>query len=380
MFITIRNRPLLAGLMHFLLITFFYGCKTLDQANYPKSRNTIELGVFQGPFTGRVEDSTGRPLSEVWVIVDYTITPRDDSTQSSKITHQIVLQTGRDGSYTIPYKKIPKTEKIDRVLFRAYKFGYVGYRSDAFFEGGQKRNDFSQKDNLIVLQPITANFSHKDHLAFLGCEASSCKGELSKITEQEQALMSSAGSSPNNQSSTSATVAQTEPPSSPVSSESFLDAKTLLLTSLSRALRIEHPEDKYQANDFPDTIYDVKKGPFYASVHLQSNENQGDRYDETKDVAIRIWRKQDDKDMDAMFDDLKMKSLQTKSPLRKSKEIDPKIERYDARLKVYGAIQLISRQGTIFQIACGNKVCKGKKVFSTLVDTVKEQLQHQLSD
>lgn len=139
----------------------------VGMAFFPKTAHTILPGSLQGPFSGYVVDSQDQPLGKVTVVGCWSY---EFSPQQKKKPEEVCekVTTPNDGSYLFKKLTLKKDDAatLTRFHLTAYKVGYVGYRSDAYFGEMAKRQDFVQFVNRIELSPFPLTKKHQDHLAF----------------------------------------------------------------------------------------------------------------------------------------------------------------------------------------------------------------------
>lgn len=137
------TRPIL-GLVIILMIS---GC-------YPEITGTV------------LDDETGAPIEGAIVFVQWTKTKGLPGLTYHEIYKIVEVTTDKDGRFTISATFSPLVDPPDVVI---YKRGYVAWRNDFIFPGWKKRTDFKyQNDIVIKLEKFREEFSHKEHLDFIG--------------------------------------------------------------------------------------------------------------------------------------------------------------------------------------------------------------------
>ena len=165
-----RLRGWLRGMRTAAAVVALSGClPQVRPAPFPADDDTTLPGSLMGPFEGRVADAqSGRPLpgAIVWVAWSFC---RGEAVCAPAGTETWSGDTDADGHYaSSALQRFPGAVRLDHVTLIVYKRGYVGYRSDRYFEGAQPRRDFAQRHNQVKLDRFPESASHAEHLAFIG--------------------------------------------------------------------------------------------------------------------------------------------------------------------------------------------------------------------
>ena len=162
------------------------GCAPLIRpATFVGARDQVTDASLLGPFDGQVLDATtGEPLSEATIVGVWAF-DRGDGFIGPHGSETYSTTTDAAGRYRIaPPRLSVRGSALRLVSFHivVYKRGYLGYRSDALYEGGS-RPDFVVRHNRVELRKWRETDSHADHLLFLAAPK-----DLRRTTLWEQDL------------------------------------------------------------------------------------------------------------------------------------------------------------------------------------------------
>jgi len=117
--------------------------------------------------TGTVLDAeTGAPIEGAIVFVQWTKTKGLPGLTYRDIYKIVEVETDKDGKFTISGTLSPFVDPPRAVI---YKRAYVTWRNDFIFPGWKKRTDFKYQDDIVIkLEKFREEFSHKEHLDFIG--------------------------------------------------------------------------------------------------------------------------------------------------------------------------------------------------------------------
>lgn len=295
-------------------------------APFAASDNTTEPGSLLGPFDGRVLDAqNGRPLPGclVWVAWSFC---RGEQVCMPAGTETWSGETDADGRYATPgLRNFPGAVRLDHVTVVVYRRGYLGYRSDRYFDGAQPRRDFTQRRNAIRLERFPESASHAEHLAFLGGT-----GALRTALRAEALHVS-------------VEAAANDAPPAP------LDASTLL--SIEELRQVTGASDEYvteRLNDKPRTAR-------YDSVHFKSLSRG-----EEADAAVRVVLADNDSEIEKNYEEIAPQ-------LPNGKAIDPVPPGLGARAAlgqqgegseaIFGVVALSRADRAVVLVTCGAELC-----------------------
>jgi hypothetical protein len=128
-----------------------------------------EPGSLQGPFTGRVVDTTTKaPVAGALVYGAWTL-ERGTALSEPAGSKEFVGSTDAAGYYKIPeLGSLPRGVRVTEFTLLVYKRGYIAYRSDRRFTDLGLRMDFAQQSNQVLLERWRTELSHARHLRFVG--------------------------------------------------------------------------------------------------------------------------------------------------------------------------------------------------------------------
>lgn len=266
-------RPFI-GLFFVLLVASSSCSSLIPEASFPTRPGTTWPGSMLGPFDGRVIDTdTKTPVEGATVWVNWVFTQRCDR----RLPHQeytATTKTDADGRYhipkltTLPWKR---PTKLNAVVVTIHQRGYVVYRNDYVFNGTstEKRHNFFQHDNHVLLHRWKENYSASAHLAFAGGNPT-LRAELASMHEaaarelDEQQKVSDVAIAPTD-------TAESSPSQETNEAEALLDLETLRsITAFSGPIQVGPLADR---------------GDTTATLHFRA-EGLTERHD----VAIRLWR------------------------------------------------------------------------------------------
>lgn len=131
--------------------------------------DAAEPGSLQGPFTGRVVDSTTHaPIAGALIYAAWTF-ERGTGLAEPAGFKELVGSTDAAGNYTVAkLGRLPGGTRVTEFTLLIYKRGFVAYRSDRRFSDLGLRMDFAQTDNQVLLERWRSDLSHARHLRFVG--------------------------------------------------------------------------------------------------------------------------------------------------------------------------------------------------------------------
>jgi hypothetical protein len=246
-------------------------------ATFVGARDQVTDATLLGPFDGQVVDAaTGEPVADA-VVVGTWAYDRGDGFVGPYGSETYSTTTDQAGRYRIPPARLTVRASTVRLVdfhLVVYKRGFLGYRSDARYEGG-RRPDFTVRHNRVELRKWRETDSHADHLLFLAAPR-----QLRRATLWEQDLanldlyrkLGGAGGPV-------VAPAPGEDGAKPARASEWLDAAALLTPDEVRT-RTHYP-DAFEVGDLPD----LQRTDFYHGVHLRAQGRE-----EPWDIAYRVWR------------------------------------------------------------------------------------------
>lgn len=246
-------------------------------APFAGARDQVTDVNLLGPFDGQVIDvATSEPLQGATVVAVWSF-DRGDGLIGPYGSQVLETKTDQAGRYRVPRPRVKVHGRHVRLVsfeLVVYKRGYVGYRSDALYEGGG-RHDFSLRHNKVELRKWREGDSHARHLLFLSAPVA--VAQLSKW-ERESANLDLY------QTLGGASKVVVSDPIGPLETNAtatleLLDASALLLVS-DIQLRTGYT-DEFATKE----LQDLARTHFFHGVHLQATG-----HDETWDIGLRVWK------------------------------------------------------------------------------------------
>lgn len=343
--------PLLRSLPLLLLV----GCAPLVRpATFVGARDQVTDATLLGPFDGQVVDvSTGEPIAEAMVVGVWAY-DRGDGFIGPHGSETYVTSTDAAGRYRIlPAKLAVRASALRLTSFHivVYKRGYLGYRSDARFEGGT-RPDFNVRHNKVELRKWRETDSHAEHLLFLASPK-----VLRKTTQWEEEL---ANLDLFRQQGGAGGPVATTSPTGPVATNEpqWLDASGVLTPDEVRTRT--HYADAFEQEDLPD----LDRTSFYHGVHLRAQGR-----DEPWDIAYRVWRVPPD-GLDPVVSTIQ----ETMGNVKPSNEITP--ETWLVSAEGLHAVAFVDREAKVgVMLSCGDQQCVDLETAIILAKTLYRNLE-----
>lgn len=300
-----------------------------------------------------VDAATSDPVPGALVYATWSYTQGFGLNQPSGVV-EFVTTTDANGRYEIPrQKKTPPGENSRLSEFRlvVYKRGFVAYRSDRRFGDFGPRLDFAQRGNRVRLEKWRPDFSHANHVRYVG--GGSALTALA-AWETEDASRELAGV---------ALVGER------LTSDPFLRDTDIDVSSAAVAARLVNADDIIAVTSFDGTF---ETGPLgdepdtdqYSSYHLRANDKP-----ESFDVAIRMWKVDEDA-ANQRFEAL----LATLPNAREEKRLgDVSLVAQEGDIR--GVAFLDRRRGAVVLITCGTSQCRDDDQAFALGARAFERLQ-----
>jgi hypothetical protein len=281
-----------------------------------------------------LDDNTSEPIQGASVVAIWSYDQGDGLTGPAG-SEVVEVKTDQAGRYRIPEAPLKVRGPYVRLVsfeLVVYKRGYVGYRSDAVFEGGA-RSDFALRQNRVKLRKWRESDSHAQHLLFL--EPPPTVQQLAKWERQSANLdlyRQQSGLSEPGETGTGKT--------GPDAVIQVLDAAGALPPAEVR--RRTNYTDAFDVKD----LGDLARTHFYHGVHLQAKGR-----DESWDVAYRVW-----KDPPGGLDGVQSTFEATLPGVSPSPEITDETWLYDT--EDVRAVAFLDRERSIgVLLTCGGSQC-----------------------
>jgi len=244
----------------------------IEQAPFAARPDSVRAADLRGPFEGQVVDADSeRPLAGALVEASWAF-EEGRGFPGPHGSYVVTTRTNPDGRYRVPsLPELPDglSARVRRFTLLVYQQGFVGWRSDRRFPGGEARRDFTQWGNRVRLDKWQPTYAHAQHLVYLG------GGDDIKTAttwEREQAALELSGQK---------VVAATgvEMPAIAKRTAASLDIGKLLSDEEIRGVTgFAGKFDLGKLGDLPTT-------EFYDSRHFKAQGKP-----EAYDVALRVWR------------------------------------------------------------------------------------------
>jgi len=356
---TVRRLGTPAGAV-VLALLWMVGCAPLVRpATFVGARDQVTDASLLGPFDGQVLDATtGEPIADAMVVGVWAY-DRGDGFIGPYGSETYSTTTDAAGRYRIaPPKLSVRASALRLVSFHVvvYKRGFLGYRSDALYEGG-RRPDFVVRHNRVELRKWRETDSHADHLLFLAAPKA-----LRRTTLWEQDLanldlfrqlggaggVAAAGQAPGPDGMATP---------GPMREPEWLDASGLLtIEEVRTRTSYADPFDLTDLDDFERT-------DFYHGVHLRARDRGEDW-----DVAYRVWRAPPG-GMDPVVSTIQ----ETMSGVKPSDEITP--ETWLLTAEGVQAVAFVDRAAQVgVVLSCGDQQCPDIETAIILAKTVHRNL------
>lgn len=250
------------------------GCTPIVRdAAFVGATTRVTDAPLTGPFDGQVVDqATDEPIQGATVVGVWSY-DRGDGLIGPYGSETREVKTDQAGRYRIgsaPRGVRGRYVRLVSFSLLVYKRGYVGYRSDASFEGGQ-RSDFTRRHNEVQLRKWRKGDSHAQHLVFLAAPPALAQQAKWEREAANLDLYRTLGGQ--------AVTPTQEPEPELGATLQQLDASGLL-----------PPEEVRRRTGFseafaPGELGDLARTHFYHGVHLEAIDRE-----ETWDVAYRVWK------------------------------------------------------------------------------------------
>jgi len=334
-----------------LLVIVASGCGPIVQgARFPQRPDSVKVGSLLGPFEGQVLDAdTKRPITDAVVVCSWAFT-RGMGNSSAEATRAMNTTSDVDGRYWFPtLRNLPLglTTRLSRFSLVVYKKGYAAYRHDRTFGQRRRHRSFSQRSNMVLLSRWSPELSHARHLLFIGGHPA-----IRAASEWEQLAAAAEldGGSPR----PGLVSGLRAVPGAAASGTFRLNAKVLLSSDEIRAIT------GYKGA-FAEGRLQGPRSEQYDTYHFHAKDRP-ERYD----VAIRLWRLEDDK-LTAEYENLLKR-------LPGSKQTDEVADRSFTVLQgeIMGLGLLSRTSSSLVLLTCGRGQCTADDHLQRLAKKVLE--------
>ena len=337
----------LAGVWVALLVGAGACGPMIEQAPFPARPDSVRPAELLGPYDGKVIDAdTERPVAGALVAASWAF-ERGIGVPGPAGAEEVVTQTGADGRYTIPsLDRLPTglSARVRRFTLIVYQRGYVAWRSDRRFPGREARRDFSQRGNVVRLERWQPNYTHAQHLLFMGGgpkiqEAAAWEAQQASLDLEGEGGAAGAGASQG------------------ARLVALLDIDSLLSDDEIRGVTgYVGAFDKGKLADLPTT-------EFYDSRHFKAQSRP-----ESFDVGLRVWR------LGTAGAEAQYQKLAKELP-----KADLTDELGDASFRaraaeIAGLVFLVRDRGFVVSLTCGTGQCTDPSQLLTLGKLVESRL------
>ncbi len=340
-----------------LALLWLVGCAPLVRpATFVGARDQVTDASLLGPFDGQVLDATtSEPIADA-VVVGVWAYDRGDGFIGPHGSETYSTTTDQAGRYRIaPPRLNVRASALRLVSFHVvvYKRGYLGYRSDALYEGGS-RPDFVVRHNRVELRKWRETDSHADHLLFLAAPKALRRTTLWEQDLANLDLFRQLGGAGGQAAATQAPGINTP---GPVRDPEWLDASGLLTIDEVRTRTFY--ADPFDVED----LSDLERTDFYHGVHLRARGR-----DEPWDLAYRVWRAPPG-GMDPVVSTIQ----ETMGGVKPSAEITP--ETWLLTAEGVQAVAFVDREAQVgVLLSCGDQQCTDIETAIILAKTLQRNL------
>ncbi len=356
--VTKPGLPGLPGLPVILALLWMVGCAPLVRpATFVGARDQVTDASLLGPFDGQVLDATtSEPIADA-VVVGVWAYDRGDGFIGPYGSETYSTTTDPAGRYRIaPPRLDVRASALRLVSFHlvVYKRGYLGYRSDALYEGGS-RPDFVVRHNRVDLRKWRETDSHADHLLFLAAPKALRRTTLWEQDLANLDLFRQLGGAGGQAATTQGPGVNTP---GPMREPEWLDASGLL--TIEEVRTRTHYADPFDVED----LTDLERTDFYHGVHLRARDR-----DEPWDLSYRVWRAPPG-GMDPVVSTIQ----ETMAGVKPSAEITP--ETWLLTAEGVQAVAFVDREAkVVVLLSCGDQQCPDIETAIILAKTVHRNLE-----
>ena len=305
----------------------------VENAPFAVRPDTLQPGDLLGPFDGMVVDAeTERPIASATVAGSWAF-ERGIGLRGPAGSREFSLETSADGRYQIPRPDDLETGgsmRLRRFTLVVYRRGYIAYRSDFKFGGGEVRHDFSQHANKVRLEKWQPTMEHRQHLAFLGGGAAIAKAagwEAQPASLEFEGLTAPHAAEAQSETAVSA-------------SDQTLDVSSLL--SVEEVRGVTGFAGEFEVGRLTDRV----RSDVFDSRHFKAKGKP-----EAFDVAVRVWA------IGPVAAEEQFRKLAGELPAAvATEEIGDKSLRARGG-DVLGLAFLLRERGLVIQLSCGASQC-----------------------
>ncbi len=334
-----------------ILVVVLVGCAETRHRTAPfrVRPDAAEPGSLQGPFDGRVVDTTTHsPIAGALVYGAWTF-ERGTGLSEPAGAKEFVASTDAAGYYKVPAMSgTPRGARVTEFTLMIYKRGYIAYRSDRRFTDLGLRMDFAQHANQVLLERWRNELSHARHLRFVGSGTT-----VAALTQWELSDASAELDGKRPQGGDDVRPGRGE-------GTYIVAAQLLTETDIKTRTKYDGSFETGPLQDEPDTAS-------YSSQHFKALGRP-----ETWDIAIRMWK------LDAGKAQERYEELLTQLPGIAEKDEVGSRSFVATEGEIRGVGFLDAPRGIVVLITCGISQCSSIDDASSLAKTVYDRVKSLL--
>jgi hypothetical protein len=319
------------------------GCvdSAIRTAPFRSRPDAAEAGSLQGPFDGRVVDTTTHaPIAGALVYAAWTF-ERGTGLAEPAGAKEFVGSTDAAGNYKVPrLDRLPHGARVTEFTLLVYKRGFVAYRSDRRFSDLGPRMDFAQTDNQVLLERWRNELSHARHLRFVGAGTA-----VAALTQWEIADASAELDGRRPRSGDDLRPGRGE-------GQYVVAAQLLVENDIKGRTKYDGGFETGPLSDEPDTAT-------YSSQHFKALGRS-----ETWDVALRVWR------LDPVKAQERYDELLTQLPGITEKDEVGTRSFIATENDIRGVGFLDAARGIVVLLTCGSNQCISQDDSNALAQTI----------
>ena len=303
--------------------------------------DAAEPGSLQGPFNGRVVDSTTHAAIAGALIYAAWTFERGTGLSEPAGSKEFVGSTDAAGNYKVPrLDRLPSGTRVTEFTLLVYKRGFIAYRSDRRFSDLGPRMDFAQTDNQVLLERWRNDLSHARHLRFVGAGTA-----VAALTQWELADASAELDGRRPKSGDDLRPGRGE-------GQYVVAAQLLTEADIKARTKYDGAFETGPLSDEPDTAV-------YSSQHFKALGRP-----ETWDVALRLWRLEPGKAQER-YDE-----LLTQLPGISEKDDVASRSFVAAENDIRGVGFMDAPRGIVVLLTCGSNQCLSQDDAVSMANTI----------
>ncbi len=303
--------------------------------------DSVASGELRGPFSGRVVDGVNdQPVAGALVYATWSFESGYGVSTAAGF-RQYLTSTDASGYYRVPrLDKLAKDKtrlgpgaRLTNFHLVIYKRGFVAYRSDRRFPDMGPRRDFSQMHHRVRLERWRHDFSHAQHLRYVGGGPA-----LTSLTEWEAEDAAAELSGTSRKPQFGANLVR-RPGSAIVAARLISSPEIKAITGYGGAF------ETGPLGDQPDTDR-------YSSQHFKAMGRP-----ESADIAVRLWKlplKAAKARYQSFIDSLPNTQQTNEIATRSLRAVERNAKR---RFDIHGIAFIDEKRGVVMLMTCGETQC-----------------------